>query len=91
MLANRSLICIANSETAHLGAQIVADTAQIPGTAQVADHLAGVVILSDPHFNPHDTATAAGTFDLRYGGAPQRPPFPPTLAPKIRSYCASMT
>jgi Cutinase len=70
-----------------LGAQIVGDAAQNPATTRLADHLAGIVILSDPRFNPRDTATATGTFDPRYGGTPPRAAFPAALAPKIHSYC----
>jgi len=76
-----------------LGAQIVADAAQDPATTQLADHRAGIVILADPHFNPRDTATAAGTFDPataehrdgHRSPSPSLPRFTATVAASTRS------
>lgn len=70
-----------------LGARVVGDAMQVPEATAFVDQLAGVVIVSDPQFNPQDRATAAGTFDSHYGGTPPRPPFPAAIAPKIHSYC----
>lgn len=69
-------------------AALVGDALQRPGlTAAARARLAAAVLLAEPEFNPADTRTAAGTFDLRYGGSPRRPTYPVPLAGRVRSYC----
>jgi pimeloyl-ACP methyl ester carboxylesterase len=71
-----------------LGAEVAGDALQTARLGAAAEHLAGAVLFSDPRFNPHDMATASGTFDRRYGGDNHpRPPYSSAVAPKIRSYC----
>ena len=71
-----------------MGAEIVGDALQSHGLDHLGDHPAAAVLLADPRFNPRDRVTAAGTFDPGYAGSsPLRPPYPPALAPRVRSYC----
>jgi len=71
-----------------MGAEIVGDALQSSRLDQRGDHPAAAVLLADPRFNPRDRATAAGTFDPGYDGSSSpRPPYPSTLASRIRSYC----
>jgi hypothetical protein len=55
------------------GALVVGDALQSPAlTAAACGRVAAAVMLADPEFNPAARATAAGTFDPRYGGTPRR-------------------
>jgi pimeloyl-ACP methyl ester carboxylesterase len=70
-----------------LGAQITGDAlqrTQLVGSRSYA----AAVLFADPHFNPSDTQTAAGSYSPAYhGDRGPRPPYPAAQASLVRSFC----